>query len=410
MFHRTDFVFFRFVLVFLPAAAQVYLFLCARKAILSSRLPAAARRPAVAAAGLAIALLFIMNGYYLLGHVRWIDPPLAARTFLFYLPAIWALGSVFSALLLAAAHLGRALAAATGRIVAAATGRSGDAGAPGPEGVSARPADAARRRFLRTGMAGVAVAPFVLSGYGAAWGGRAYEISEVAVPFGRRMRVVQLTDIHAGVYMTRREIRRYARLAASLRPDLFVLTGDFISNSPAFLPECLEEMAAVPARYGTFAVLGNHERWYGGQRELKAAFRKYAIPLLINAHAIVESDDGPFAVAGIDDLRNGHPRLDLALQDLPPSIPTLLLSHRPEIFPLAAASGIPLTLAGHWHGGQIKIVLPGMVINPAHLRSRYPEGMYRIGDCRLYVSRGVGTTFTPVRLNAPPEVTLLHLT
>jgi hypothetical protein len=401
MFHRADFLLFRFVLIFLPAGAQVYLFLCARKAILSSRLPAAARRPAVAAAGLAIALLFLMNGYYLLGHVRWIDPPAAARAFLFYLPAVWALGSVFSALFLGLAHLARALA--TG------TGSSSDAGGPGAEALSAQPADAGRRRFLRTGMAGLAVAPFVLSGYGAACGGRAYEVREVAVPFGRRMRVVQLTDIHAGVYMTRREIRRYARLAASLRPDLFVLTGDFISNSPAFLPECLEEMAAVPARYGTFAVLGNHERWYGGQRELKAAFRKYAIPLLINAHTIVETDDGPFAVAGIDDLRNGHPRLDLALHGLPPSIPTLLLSHRPEIFPLAAASGIPLTLAGHWHGGQIKLVLPGMVISPAHLRSPYPEGMYRIGESRLYVSRGVGTTFTPVRLNAPPEVTVLNL-
>jgi len=402
MFHRADFLLFRLILVLLPAAAQVYLFLCARRAILASRLPAAARRPAVVATGLAIALLFFMNGYHLLGHLRWIDPPPVARTFVFYLPAVWALGSVFSALFLGLAHLAAGLAAGSGR--------SRDAGGPDGAALSAQPADASRRRFLRTGVAGLAVAPFVLSGYGAAWGGWAYEVCEVSVPFGRRVRVVQLTDIHAGVYMTRREIRKYGRLAASLRPDLFVLTGDFISNSPAFLPECLEEMAAVPARYGTFAVLGNHERWYGSQRELKAAFRKYAIPLLINAHAIVESDDGPFAVAGIDDLRNGHPRLDLALHGLPPSIPTLLLSHRPEIFPQAAARGIPLTLAGHWHGGQIKIAFPGMVISPAHLRSPYPEGMYRIGESRLYVSRGVGTTFTPVRINAPPEVTLLHLT
>ena len=265
-----------------------------------------------------------------------------------------------------------------------------------------------RRRFLRTGLTGIAAAPFVLSGYGAAWGSRAYEVCTVDVPFGRRMRIVQLSDIHAGVYMTRRDIRRYARLAADLRPDLFVLTGDFISNSPVFLPECLEEMAAVPARYGTFAVLGNHERWYGVQKDLKSAFKKSGVPLLVNAHAIVPADDGPFAVAGIDDLRNGRPRLDLALNGVPPGMPTLLLSHRPEIFPLAAACGIPLTLAGHWHGGQIKLILPGVVISPAHMRSPYPEGMYKIGESRLYVSRGVGTTFTPVRFNSPPEVTCLQ--
>jgi hypothetical protein len=87
-----------------------------------------------------------------------------------------------------------------------------------------------------------------------------------------------------------------------------------------------------------------------------------------------------------------------------------LLSHRPEIFPEAAARGIPLTLAGHWHGGQVKLILPGQAISFAHFRTPYPEGLYRIEDSHLYVSRGIGTTGTPVRLNAPPEVTLFHLT
>jgi hypothetical protein len=102
--------------------------------------------------------------------------------------------------------------------------------------------------------------------------------------------------------------------------------------------------------------------------------------------------------------------LEAALQGLDPAILTLLLSHRPEIFPQAADRGIPLTPAGHWHGGQIKVSLPGVDISPAHLRSPYPEGLYRIDSSHLYVSRGIGTTGTPIRLNAPPEVTLFHLT
>ena len=88
----------------------------------------------------------------------------------------------------------------------------------------------------------------------------------------------------------------------------------------------------------------------------------------------------------------------------------MLLSHRPEIFPLAASRGVPLTLAGHYHGGQIKLVLPGVNLSLAHLMTPYPEGLYRIKDSHLYVSRGIGTTFTPIRLNARPEVTLLRLT
>lgn len=255
-------------------------------------------------------------------------------------------------------------------------------------------------------MATLAAAPFIASGYGAAYIGRKGRVTELTLPFGLAMRVAQLTDIHAGVYMTREDIRRYVDMAAALEPDLFVLTGDFISNSMVFLPGCIEEVLRVQARYGTFAVVGNHERWFGKSGALRAVFRKYGIPLLINTHQIVRTERGPFAVAGIDDLRTGHPSLDKALGGLDPRVPTLLLSHHPEIFPRAAARGVPLTLAGHYHGGQIKL----WGTSPAHLVTPYPEGLFRIGDSRLYVSRGVGTTFTPIRLGVPAEVTLLHLT
>jgi hypothetical protein len=97
------------------------------------------------------------------------------------------------------------------------------------------------------------------------------------------------------------------------------------------------------------------------------------------------------------------------MKGLEPGIPTLLLSHRPEIFPRAAAAGVEITLAGHYHGGQVKLGLPGMGLSLAHLRTPYPEGLFRLGSAHLYVSRGIGTTFTPVRLNAPPEITLLEL-
>jgi predicted MPP superfamily phosphohydrolase len=250
----------------------------------------------------------------------------------------------------------------------------------------------------------------LLCGYGAAYAGKSYDVEELRLPFGRSLRVVQLTDIHAGIYMTREDMRRYADQVIELRPDLFVLTGDFISNSMSFLPGCVEEMARVSARYGTFATLGNHEHLFGRIGEIQEIFRQHRIPLLTNEHQVVQTDEGPVAVAGIDDLLTGRPDLEAALGGLGPAIPTLLLSHRPEIFPQAAACGIPLTLSGHWHGGQIKLSLPGMDISMAHLRTPYPEGLYRINTSRLYVSRGVGTTFTPVRLNAPPEVTLFHLT
>jgi hypothetical protein len=255
---------------------------------------------------------------------------------------------------------------------------------------------------------GLAAIPFLLSGYGA--GRQDYEIHELVLRFGVPLRGVQLTDIHAGAFMTRENMRRCVDRIIALKPELLVLTGDYISNSTVFFPGFVEEIARVHARHGTFATLGNHEHWYGERSYYEAMFRQHGIHLLQNAHQVIRTEQGPFAVAGIDDLRSGRPDLKAALRGLDSATPTILLSHRPEIFPETAALGIPLTLSGHYHGGQIKVSLPGGDFSLAHLRTPYPEGLYRINRSHLYVSRGIGTTFTPVRLNVRPEVTLLRLT
>ncbi|RPJ06204.1 MAG: hypothetical protein EHM37_20290 [Deltaproteobacteria bacterium] len=155
--------------------------------------------------------------------------------------------------------------------------------------------------------------------------------------------------------------------------------------------------------------MGNHEHWCGELSYYRDLFERHGIRLLQNAHQVIQADRNTFAVAGIDDLRWGQPDLEAALRGLKPNLPVLLLSHRPEIFPEAAEHRIPLTLSGHYHGGQVKLSLPGGDLSLAHLRTPYPEGHYRINASHLYVSRGIGTTFTPVRLNAPPEVTLFKL-
>jgi len=313
--------------------------------------------------------------------------------------AIWNFGSLFSGLLL----LLMRIAGGLGRLGVWLTRSRAKRAAPSPVNLD-------RRRFLQTGVGGIAAAPVLFSGYGAAYASKAYSLERLALPFGRPLRVVQLTDIHAGIYMTREDMRRYVNQVMLLEPELFVLTGDFISNSMAFLPGCVQEMARVRSRYGAFATLGNHEHLWGNAREVEAAFRRHDIPVLTNAHTVIQTVEGPFAIAGIDDLQWGRPDLEAALRGLDPTIPTLLLSHRPEIFRDAADRGIPLTLSGHYHGGQVKLSLPGGDLSMAHIRTPYPEGLYRIDASHLYVSRGIGTTFTPVRLNAPPEVTLFELT
>jgi predicted MPP superfamily phosphohydrolase len=389
----------RLIAIVVVLLAQIYLFFRFRHVIQSSHRSNRFKSWATHLVGGAISLLFVLNAYTMFRHVPWVDPPLSAQVGLFYPVAAWNLGSLFSATLL---FLVRVASGLGGMLVRFCRDQVSEA--------ASNPVNLGRRRFLQAGVGGLAAAPLVFAGYGAAYAANAYEVEELTLPFGRSLRVAQLTDIHAGIYMTRDQMRRYADQVIALRPDLFVLTGDFISNSMVFLPGCVEEMARVRARYGTFATLGNHEHLWGKPSEVQAILREHGILLLNNMHQLIPSVQGPFAIAGIDDLVSGTPDLEVALKGLSPAIPTLLLSHHPEIFPQAAAYGIPLTLSGHYHGGQIKLSLPGKDISMAHFWTPYPEGLYRINTSHLYVSRGIGTTFTPVRLNAPPEVTVFHLT
>lgn len=399
MMFGLPFAMFRVTILTLVLLAQIYLFVRARRAILSSHRSDRFKSRTIRIMGASIGLLFAANLYILFRPLPWVDPPVAAQITLFYPPTVWNLGSLFSALLLILAQIASFLVRQAVRLARHLTRP------PAPA-----PVNSDRRLLLQAGAGSLFAAPLLLSGYGASYIGRKVDIREITLPFGCPLRAVQLTDIHAGIFMNRRQMRYYINQVIALRPDLFVLTGDYISNALSFLPGCLEEMERVRARYGTFATLGNHEHWQGSLIQLRTIFQQYRVPLLNNEHRIIRTDKGSFAVIGIDDLRSGEANLEAALFGLDPTVPALLLSHRPEIFPRAASLGIPLTLSGHYHGGQIKLGPPGAGISLAHLRTPYVEGLFRIGAACLYVSRGIGTTFTPVRLNAPPEITLFNLT
>jgi hypothetical protein len=183
-----------------------------------------------------------------------VDPPIAAQVGLFYPVAIWSFGSLFSALLLFLMRVAGGLTHLTVRLSRGHAAQKASV-----------PANPSRRRFLQAGVGSAAAAPLLLSGYGAAYASKAYSVEKLALPFGRRLRVVQLTDIHAGIYMTREDMRRYVNQVMMLEPDLFVLTGDFISNSMAFLPGCVERWPrCAPVRHlrhaGNTTLVGQAER------------------------------------------------------------------------------------------------------------------------------------------------------
>jgi predicted MPP superfamily phosphohydrolase len=395
---NVSFYTFRLVIVGLAVFAQVYLFLRIWMAIRNGRAWGRWSLLTGGVVGIAITLLFAANWRVMNSPVAWVDPSGVAQAVFFYAPAVWTFGSMLSAvLLLITQALGGLVRAGRWLLRAAGAARE------------PRPVDIGRRRFIRAGVAGIAAGPFVMAGYGAAYEGRREMVEALHLPFGCQLKAVQLTDIHAGVYMTSEQMGRIVEEVVRLDPDILLLTGDYITNSTAFFPGFARQMGRVRTRLGTYATLGNHENWYARREYYRGVLAEHAIELLQNENRIFGAGSGRFAVAGIDDLRSGVPDLSAALEGIPEGTPTILLSHRPEIFPEAAARRVALTLSGHYHGGQVKLSLPGGDLSLAHMRTPYPEGLYRIGDSRLYVSRGIGTTFTPVRLNSPPEITLFRL-
>jgi predicted MPP superfamily phosphohydrolase len=272
-----------------------------------------------------------------------------------------------------------------------------------------------RRDFLRWSFGAAAMSPIGVFAYGAAVGKERYEISERAVKLRRLhaplhgLTVVQLSDIHVGNFMKQDKLERYVQVVNGLKPDLVALTGDFIGSSPEFIPACAMALEKLEAREGVFACLGNHDYWVG-PRSVARALAAAGVEVLRNEGRTLVVKGVPLNIAGVDDPWRGRPDFDRALSMVDPNAPTIMLCHQPDLFPAAAQREIDLTLSGHYHGGQVKLQFFGFSVSPAHLISKFVEGLFTQGHSQLYVSRGIGITGPPVRLNAPPEVTLLRLT
>jgi hypothetical protein len=286
--------------------------------------------------------------------------------------------------------------------------------------------DVQRRQFLKIGASAVAAAPFILSGYGTLVGRRRFEVEYFSVPVNglsgalAQFTVVQLTDIHLGPFMPPAELAEYVDAVNRLRPDLIALTGDFVASDPGEAEPCAETLAGLKARYGVYACLGNHDVYADIQDELTSLFAARGIRMLRNDAVAHRIHDTTVNVLGIDDLKSGAPNLPRAVKAAAkdPGEVRVLLSHRPEIFPVAARSGIEVILSGHYHGGQVKLGPESANLSIARLITPYSEGLYRLPrrqinsrsakDSLLFVGRGIGITGLPIRINCPPQIA--HLT
>lgn len=221
------------------------------------------------------------------------------------------------------------------------------------------------------------------------------------------LRVLQISDVHAGPYMGVERMSRLKDLALRLEPDLIVFTGDQMDRRDSDAELFAEGFAGIEAPMGVWGILGNHDHLIDPARS-EWALRAAGIEPLVNDGVVFDRDGATIALIGIEDLSAGAGRpLDFSVIARYPTSFRICLSHQPQSWKQAAAAGAHLTLAGHTHGGQI--ALTGRHFNVARLSTRYIAGPYRREESFLYVSRGVGVGAVPVRVGAPPEIDLLTL-
>ncbi|HEX9282319.1 MAG TPA: metallophosphoesterase [Gemmatimonadales bacterium] len=275
-----------------------------------------------------------------------------------------------------------------------------------------------RRQFLARATYTYAAAGAAVSGYGI-WS--AYRLPEVTrrtlrfpdLPPGLDgLRVLHLSDLHAGIHLEADKMQEVVALANALRPELILQTGDMIDISQSYIPPYVRAFRELRAPLGVVTVLGNHD-YYTGEGEVVRGCRDAGQVFVRNGCHVIERGGAALALLGIDDPRNwkaDDPQpadVDAALRAAPPEAFKILLAHRPGAWDAAAPRGIPLTLAGHIHGGQF--YLPVLGWSAGRLITKYVMGHFQRGNSQLYVSRGIGVVGVPIRVFVPPEIELFEL-
>jgi predicted MPP superfamily phosphohydrolase len=272
-----------------------------------------------------------------------------------------------------------------------------------------------RRRFLGlTGasMAGLALYAGEISRHELSVEEHTIHLARLPDAF-RGMRIVQASDFHYAEYTEPFFLREMVRKINRLRPDMVVLTGDFISFAPlsaSFARRCALACAEIlggiecPLRY---ASLGNHD-YFIKPHNVAGPLEEHGIRVLTNAATALERDGKRLWLAGLGSMCTGDSQPRRAIPRTAAREAVILLAHEPDILPEVAQYNVDLMLSGHTHGGQVRFPF----LPPYHLPEfgqKYVEGWFRLGATQMYVNRGIGAVGLPFRFRCPPEITVITL-
>jgi predicted MPP superfamily phosphohydrolase len=272
-----------------------------------------------------------------------------------------------------------------------------------------------RRRLLNAARSAMVAAPVAVTGFGVFVERHWLSVREQKVAYSRLpkdldgLRIVQLSDIHYGPFLNRQDLARAVDMANETKAHLAVVTGDLITTVHDSLDDCLLELARLRSGSGILACLGNHEIHAAAEDYAEEQGAKRGIRFLRSQARRLRFGQAVLNLAGVDYQRINRPYLARAEKLVSQGEFNVLLSHNPDVFPVARRKGFQLTLSGHTHGGQIAVEILSENLSMARFFTPFVYGLYTQGPSSIYVSRGIGTVGLPARIGAPPEVSLVRL-
>jgi uncharacterized protein len=229
--------------------------------------------------------------------------------------------------------------------------------------------------------------------------------------------IALISDFHYDPHFSVHPLHAAIGMVNDLNPDLIALCGDFVTlplmshrdkPAAAAVEPCSLLLRQLKARFGVWAVLGNHD-YFSDPDRITDTLCSQGIRVLANESAAIEINGARFWLSGVNDVTSETADLDAALHNVPVNEATVLLAHEPDYADdVAPLRRVDLQLSGHSHGGQVRLPLLPPLYLP-DLAKKYVWGLYRIGALTLYTNRGLGTVGLPIRLNCPPEITLITL-
>ena len=221
------------------------------------------------------------------------------------------------------------------------------------------------------------------------------------------IKIVFASDFHIKPYQ-KKKLDKIVRLINNENPDLVLSSGDFVAgnfhHSALPVDDIAESLSHIKAKYGFYTSLGNHDGWYGADI-VKKALTQNNIKVLENESVALKINDKTIYIAGVEDLMTGQPDINKAL--LNTKNPVILLTHTPDIFP-QVTKNVNLILAGHTHGGQVRIPFLGAIFTASDYGEKYVMGYIEEDNKKMFVTRGIGVSILPFRFNCVPEINVIE--